>query len=205
MSLKGAAIAGMVAVFVLPGTAMAEGDVAAGRKKAETCLGCHGIEDYKNAYPTFPVPKLGGQNAQYIVDALKGYANGDRPHNTMHAQAATLSEQDMADLGAYYASLKPTIGEAAADKVELGETIYRAGNGASGVAACAACHASGVAGAPKFGDQGAWGARASKGVDALLSSVINGLNAMPPKGTCATCSDAELKAAIEHMLSQSGL
>ena len=62
-----------------------------------------------------------------------------------------------------------------------------------------------MAGAPKLGDQGAWGARASKGVDALLSSVVNGLNAMPPKGGCATCSDAELKGAIEHMLSQSGL
>ena len=92
----------MVAVFVLPGTVMAEGDAAAGRKKAETCLGCHGIEDYKNVYPTFPVPKLGGQNAQYIVDALKGYANGDRPHGTMHAQAATLSEQDMADIAAWF-------------------------------------------------------------------------------------------------------
>ena len=81
---------------------MADGDAAAGRKKAETCLGCHGIEDYKNAYPAFPVPKLGGQNAQYIVDALKGYANGDRPHDTMHAQAATLSEQDMADIAAWF-------------------------------------------------------------------------------------------------------
>ncbi len=102
MSLKGVAIAGMVAVFCLPGTAMADGDSDAGRKKAETCLGCHGIEDYKNAYPTFPVPKLGGQNAQYIIDALKGYANGDRPHGTMHAQAATLSEQDMADIAAWF-------------------------------------------------------------------------------------------------------
>jgi cytochrome c553 len=102
MSLKGVAIAGMVAVLYLPGAALADGDSDAGRKKAETCLGCHGIEDYKNAYPTFPVPKLGGQNAQYIIDALKGYANGDRPHGTMHAQAATLSEQDMADIAAWF-------------------------------------------------------------------------------------------------------
>ncbi len=102
MSLKGVAIAGMVAVFCLPCAAMADGDSEAGRKKAETCLGCHGIEDYKNAYPTFPVPKLGGQNAQYIIDALKGYANGDRPHGTMHAHAATLSEQDMADIAAWF-------------------------------------------------------------------------------------------------------
>ena len=86
---------------------------------------------------------------------------------------------------------------AAAAAPRSGDEVYNS--------ACAACHASGVAGAPKLGDQGAWGARASKGVDALLSSVVNGLNAMPPKGGCATCSDAELKGAIEHMLSQSGL
>ena len=86
---------------------------------------------------------------------------------------------------------------AAAAAPRAGDEVYNS--------ACAACHTSGVAGAPKLGDQGAWSARAAKGVDGLLSSVVNGLNAMPPKGTCATCSDAELKAAIEHMLSQSGL
>ena len=91
----------------------------------------------------------------------------------------------------------PAAAGAAAAAPRSGDEVYNS--------ACAACHASGVAGAPKLGDQGAWGARASKGVDSLLSSVINGLNAMPPKGSCATCSDEELKAAIEHMLSQSGL
>ena len=91
----------------------------------------------------------------------------------------------------------PAAAGAAAAAPRSGDEVYNS--------ACAACHASGVAGAPKLGDQGAWGVRASKGVDALLSSVVNGLNAMPPKGGCATCSDAELKGAIEHMLSQSGL
>jgi cytochrome c5 len=91
----------------------------------------------------------------------------------------------------------PAAAGAAAAAPRSGDEVYNS--------ACAACHASGVAGAPKLGDQGAWGARASKGVDGLLASVINGLNAMPPKGSCATCSDAELKGAIEHMLSQSGL
>jgi cytochrome c5 len=91
----------------------------------------------------------------------------------------------------------PAAAGAAAAAPRSGDEVYNS--------ACVACHASGVAGAPKLGDPGAWGARASKGVDALLSSVINGLNAMPPKGTCATCSNEELQAAIEHMLSQSGL
>lgn len=66
---------------------------------------------------------------------------------------------------------------------------------------CSACHASGVLGAPKIGDTPAWKARADAkgGVDGLLKSAIAGINAMPPKGTCATCSDDELKGAIEKM------
>lgn len=70
---------------------------------------------------------------------------------------------------------------------------------------CMACHSTGVAGAPKVGDKAAWSARASKGVDGLLKTAISGLNAMPPKGTCATCSDDELKGAIEFMLKETGL
>lgn len=87
-------------------------------------------------------------------------------------------------------------GASVAAEPRSGDAVYNS--------ACAACHTSGVAGAPVLGDQAAWSARAAKGVDGLLSSAINGLNAMPPKGACATCSDDELKAAIEYMLSQSG-
>ncbi|TCK16965.1 cytochrome c5 [Thiogranum longum] len=71
--------------------------------------------------------------------------------------------------------------------------------------ACMACHSTGVAGAPKVGDKAAWSPRASKGVDGLLKSAISGINAMPPKGTCAACSDDELKGAIEYMLKETGL
>ena len=71
-------------------------------------------------------------------------------------------------------------------------------------ASCLACHSTGVAGAPKLGDQAAWTARVAKGLDGLLATAVSGINAMPPKGTCADCSDEELKAAIEYILSQSG-
>lgn len=64
---------------------------------------------------------------------------------------------------------------------------------------CNVCHAAGVAGAPKKGDAGAWGARAKKGFATLLKHVINGFNAMPPKGTCMECSNKELEAAIKFM------
>ena len=69
---------------------------------------------------------------------------------------------------------------------------------------CAACHGTGAAGAPKVGDSAAWAPRAAQGVDTLLTHATNGLNAMPPKGTCAECSSEELKNAIEYMLSKSG-
>ena len=68
---------------------------------------------------------------------------------------------------------------------------------------CAACHATGVAGAPKLGDKAAWAPRIAQGMDTLLANATNGKNAMPPKGTCASCTEADLKAAIEYMVSQS--
>lgn len=84
----------------------AEGDAARGEVRGETCLGCHGVESYTNVYPTYKVPKLGGQHPEYIVAALKGYRSGERTHTTMEAQAAGLSDQDMEDIAAYLTSLK---------------------------------------------------------------------------------------------------
>lgn len=84
-----------------------EGDPKAGAVKAIPCQGCHGIKGYFNVYPSYHVPFVGGQHAEYIVAALKAYKNGDRGHKTMQAQAATLSEQDMADIAAYFAAAKP--------------------------------------------------------------------------------------------------
>jgi len=86
------------------GIARAEGDPNAGRYKFFTCTGCHAIPGYTNVYPTYHVPKLGGQHAAYIMAALKAYQAGDRAHPTMQANAANLSEQDMADIGAYVSS-----------------------------------------------------------------------------------------------------
>ena len=86
-------------------TQAAEGNPAAGKDKSSMCAGCHGIPGYKTAFPvTYSVPKLGGQHAAYIVKALQGYRSGDRTHTSMRAIAAGLTDQDMADLAAYYSS-----------------------------------------------------------------------------------------------------
>jgi cytochrome c553 len=84
--------------------ALAAGDPAAGRLKADTCMGCHGIPGYTNAYPTYRVPKLGGQSPEYLAAALKAYRAGERPHKTMQAQATSLSDQDIADIAAFLAA-----------------------------------------------------------------------------------------------------
>ncbi len=84
-----------------------KGDIESGRQKISMCIGCHGIPGYKASFPeVYSVPMIAGQNEQYIIVALRAYANGDRSHPTMNAISGSLSEQDMADLAAYYANLK---------------------------------------------------------------------------------------------------
>ena len=81
------------------------GDPAEGKRKTTMCIGCHGIGGYKTVFPeVYSVPKIGGQHAAYIVKALQEYKAGNRNHPTMRAIAASLSDKDMADLAAYYAS-----------------------------------------------------------------------------------------------------
>ncbi len=86
-------------------SAHAAGDATAGKHKVHQCQGCHGIVDWKTAFPeVYRVPKLGGQKAEYIVAALKAYKKGERDFATMRAITADLTDQDMADIAAYYAT-----------------------------------------------------------------------------------------------------
>ncbi|MAA74737.1 MAG: cytochrome C [Salinisphaeraceae bacterium] len=80
-----------------------KGDAEAGRIKASTCVGCHGIKDYSNVYPTYRVPTIAGQHEAYLTAALKAYREGQRKHPTMNAQAGSMSDQDIADIAAYLA------------------------------------------------------------------------------------------------------
>ncbi|MFT0850412.1 c-type cytochrome [Achromobacter sp. F4_2707] len=89
------------------GNTAIEGNAEAARSKVSMCIGCHGIPGYKASFPeVYHVPKIAGQNAEYIVTALRDYATGARTFPTMQAIAQTLSDQDMADLAAYYSNLR---------------------------------------------------------------------------------------------------
>jgi cytochrome c553 len=117
--------------------ALAQADAAAdaakpnaerGQKLFYTCYGCHGVANYRNAYPDYSVPKLRHQSAAYIIAALNEYKSGQRPHPTMHAQATSLSDQDIQDIAAYLQGdpVKPSSG----DKGSLPKLA----------APCTACH-----------------------------------------------------------------
>src|SRR6476646_8790548 len=82
------------------------GSAERGKELTYTCQGCHGVTGYKNAYPNYHVPRIGGQAPQYLVNALHEYRQGKRKHPTMQAQAESFSEQDIADIAAYLSSVK---------------------------------------------------------------------------------------------------
>ena len=116
--------------LVLSVSAEAAGDAARGKTLGYTCLGCHGIEGYKNVYPTYSVPRLRGQSAEQLVNALKGYRKGERSHATMHAHASSLSDQDIEDIAAYLGgeAVKPAAG------------ARPVGKAPAPVAVCQTCH-----------------------------------------------------------------
>lgn len=104
-----------------------------GKAISYTCLGCHGIDGYKNAYPNYSVPELEGQHPQYLADALHGYRDGDRAHLTMHSQASTLSDQDILDIAAYFAGKPLTATGKPTGSVPQAATLCVSCHGADGV------------------------------------------------------------------------
>ena len=84
----------------------ADTDIIVGKQKSETCLGCHAIPGYNNIYPTYKVPKLGGQHSEYIKLALKSYKQMERKHNTMHANAKGLTDEDINQIAKYFESIE---------------------------------------------------------------------------------------------------
>lgn len=110
--------------------AHAEGDPEQGKIKSQTCIGCHGIPGYTNAYPTYRVPKISGQHAEQVVTAIEGYQSGARRHPTMTAQASSMNTQDMQDIAAYLDSLKPEAAITAPEQVDP----------PAAAAVCMSCH-----------------------------------------------------------------
>jgi cytochrome c553 len=117
-----------------PLAALPPGDPHRGKELSYTCLGCHGIDGYRNAYPDYSVPKLEGQNPEYLVSALHDYRKGDRSHLTMHSQASELSDQDIADIAVFFAGKPLTATGKAQGTVPKAATLCTSCHGQDGVA-----------------------------------------------------------------------
>ena len=112
-------------------------DPVAGKEKSTACAACHGV-DGNSVNPVWP--KLAGQHEEYIVKQLMDFKSGARENAQMSPIAAGLSDEDIRDLAAYFNSQKLKTGKTDPDALELGLTVYRAGNIEAGVPACMACH-----------------------------------------------------------------
>ncbi len=131
------------------------GDPEAGKQKAMTCSACHGA-DGNSMIPSFP--KLAGLGEKYLLTQMQHIREGVRPVAQMAGQVDNLSDQDLADIAAYYTSFPRSVEKANPELVELGEKVYRAGIADRNVAACVACHGprgagNGPAGFPAIGGQ----------------------------------------------------
>ena len=135
--LLSALLLATVTVFSAQAEAL-KGDVQAGERKNTMCMGCHGIVGYQATFPeVYKVPKIAGQSEKYIVNALTAYKSGERKHPSMRGIAASLTEQDMADVAAYYAQLgvnasAAPLGKAAAGSAKAAELVAKG--------ACSSCH-----------------------------------------------------------------
>ena len=108
-------------------------DAARGEKLSQTCLGCHGAPGLRNPGPVYAIPMVGGQHPEYIVSALQAYKSKTRNHGTMRAQAANLSDQDMADIAAFFGAM-------AGNSRPSNVSTEKASRGKEKSVACASCH-----------------------------------------------------------------
>ena len=162
-----------------------------GRALSETCLGCHGVESLANVYPTYKVPLLGGQYADYITAALVGYKNKDRAHATMHSQAFHLTDEEMREISAYFEGLGADEAAAKGTMPEVAST-------------CTACH-----GDTGKGINSAFPSLNGQHADYLVAA-LNQYRSGERKnaimaGFAGNLSDEDIQALAEYYSSQAGL
>jgi cytochrome c553 len=185
-----AALAGVATVVqAQDAAAPAAGNAARGAKLAYTCLGCHGVANYKNSVPVYNVPRLRGQHADYLVLALQAYQNGERSHATMHANSSSLDAQDMADIAAYLSG------------VPLQPSTAPVGTPPAAAQVCVACHGNdGVGITPQYPTLS--GQHESYIVRALTDYKKGGRKNAVMAGFAGQLTDADIKALAAYYAAQ---
>jgi cytochrome c553 len=203
MNSRHSLVALIIAFAAMPSAAVGDmqpGDAQAGKSKAQVCAACHGAEGI-SANPEWP--NLAGQHARYTNKQLADFKAGKERNNAIMAQqVANLSPQDMADLGAYFATLTPAGGYVSEARLALGERIYRGGNQDSGVAACQACHGPTGAGDPMAAIPMLSGQQTTYAINQLMA-FRDGSRANDPqgmmRGVARRMSDEEIRAVSEYI------
>ncbi len=166
------------------------GDATAGQQKSTVCAACHGA-DGNSLIPTYP--NLAGQDAKYLQQQLAAFKAGERKNAIMAPMAAPLSEQDQADLAAYFGSKAAKTTDVDADKASAGMTIYRGGIASSGVPACMACHGPSGKGNPSAGYPNLSGQKS-----AYISDRLKGFKA----GDHANTTNAQMMADVAKRMTE---
>lgn len=183
----------------ITGVAHAAGDATAGKGKTAVCGACHGADGNS---PVAMFPKLAGQNESYLVKQMSDIKSGARPVVEMTGLLDALSDQDIADIAAYFAKQNGTVGHAAKDLVEQGQKIYRGGIADKGVAACTACHTPTGEGMAQAGFPAIGGQHAAY-TEKQLKAFRVGDRSNDPQGMmrdiAAKLSDAEIKAVSSYI------
>ena len=186
----------LVAV-ILSGQVFAGGDAVQGKILADTCKGCHAVDSYTNVYPTYHVPRIAGQSADYLATALTLYRDGNREHPTMTAQAASFSDQDIQDIVAYLSGAGPELDPAAAP----------VGDVPPAAVVCAACH--GMAGVSAIPTNPHLAGQHLNYLEQSLSQYRSGTrkgpNAIAMQAQLSTVSEEELAAISAFYAAQDGL
>jgi len=191
-------LAGLLAmgaiVFLGSGSANAEADAAAGKEKTRMCAGCHGIPDYRTAFPdVYSVPRIGGQDPGFIAKALDNYRAASRKHPVMEAMAGQLSDQDIADVAAYYAAAAPQ---------PHGEVDA---SGSKKAEACSGCHGP-VDGKPTLPETPKLAGQQYDYVVHALQAFRSGARASPIMGAVAKpLTDEDIHALARYYSSVPGL
>lgn len=192
-------VAAACIMAVATAAAQPQGNPKAGKAASTTCAACHGA-DGNSTNPVWP--KLAGQGEPYLIKELHDFKSGKRKNAVMSSMAAPLSDKDIANLAAYFASQDRTLGAADPKLVKEGEKIYRGGNAQTGVPACMACHGPAGSGNPQA-KYPALGGQHAEYVAAQLKAFRSGARANDPAGMMRTIAsrmtDAEIKAVSSYV------
>jgi cytochrome c553 len=199
MTAKLVAALSLVAALGCSAPAFAAGSVEAGQAKSATCGACHGM-DGNSLSPEWP--NLAGQHAAYIESQLKAFKSGERQNDLMSPMAMILSDEDMADLSAYFAAQKARGGETEPSKLALGQRVFRAGNVEKGLIACAGCHGPSGRGNPLAGYASIQGQHATY-VANQLRAYKSGARGTDPnqmmRNVAALLSEEEIEAVASYV------